>query len=79
MNINELVETYPNDMELGGKIRELYWKGRENFDTLKEKMKDAKIFESPDGGKTVYVRGWGEDISSRKKVTTQLNLFDEAN
>ena len=48
MNIEQLVKDYPNDMELGGKIRELYWKGRENFDTLKEKMKDAKIFESPD-------------------------------
>jgi len=26
MNINELVEQYPNDMELGSKIREIYWK-----------------------------------------------------
>ena len=42
-------------------------------------MKDAKIFESPDGGRTVYVRGWGEDISTRKKVTNQLNIFDEIN
>jgi hypothetical protein len=42
-------------------------------------MKDAKIFESPDGGRTVYVRGWGEDISARKKVTNQLNIFDETN
>ena len=79
MNIEQLVKDYPNDMELGSKVRELYWKGRENFDTLKEKMKDAKIFESPDGGKTVYVRGWGEESSSRKLVTDQLNLFDETN
>ena len=77
MNIEQLVKDYPNDMELGGKIRELYWKGRENFDTLKEKMKDAKIFESPDGGKTIYVRGWGEPTSTRKLHTNQLDLFDE--
>ena len=49
------------------------------MDELGEKMKDAKIFESPDGGKTVYVRGWGEDTSTRKKVTNQLNIFDEIN
>ena len=79
MNINQLIEQYPNDMELGSKIREIYWKERETSDMLKEKMKDAKIFESPDGGKTVYVRGWGEDIKSRKEVTNQLTIFqDEA-
>jgi len=37
MNINELVEQYPNDMELGSKIREIYWKERETSDILKEK------------------------------------------
>jgi len=79
MNIEELVKEYPNDMELGSKIRELYWEGKKNIDQLNEKMKDAKIFESPDGGKTVYVRGWGEDVSSRKKVTNQLNLFNDVN
>jgi hypothetical protein len=81
MNIEELVKEYPNDMELGSKIRELYWEGKKNIDQLNEKMKDAKIFESPDGGKTVYVRGWGEDISSRRLVENknQLNLFNEIN
>ena len=79
MNIEKLVKEYPNDMELGNKVRELYLKGRESFDTLTEEMKDAKIFESPDGGKTVYVRGWGEDITTRKEVTNQLELFDEIN
>ena len=79
MNIEQLVKDYPNDMELGSKVRELYYEGRKGIDTLNEKMKDAKIFESPDGGRTVYVRGWGEDISARKKVTNQLNIFDEIN
>ena len=27
--IQQLVEQYPNDMELGGAIRQLYWKNRE--------------------------------------------------
>ena len=79
MNIEQLVNDYPNDMELGKKVRELYYEGRKYMDELGEKMKDAKIFESPDGGKTVYVRGWGEDTSTRKKVTNQLNIFDETN
>ena len=77
MNIEELVKKYPNDMELGSKIRELYWEGKNNIDQLEEKMKDAKIFESPDGGKTIYVRGWGEPTSTRKLHTNQLNLFNE--
>lgn len=77
MDIEQLVKEYPNDMELGSKVRELYNEGRKAFDTLNEKMKDAKIFESPDGGKTVYVRGWGEDIKTRKLVTNQLTIFDD--
>ena len=77
MDIEKLVNEYPNDMELGSKVRELYLKGRESFDTLKEELKDPKIFESPDGGKTVYVRGWGEDINTRKLVTNQLTIFDD--
>ena len=77
MDIEKLVNEYPNDMELGKKVRELYIEGRKSFDTLNEKMKDAKIFESPDGGKTVYVRGWGEDVKTRKIVTNQLTIFDD--
>ena len=76
MDIEQLVKEYPNDMELGSKVRELYNEGRKSFDILNEKMKDAKIFESPDGGKTVYVRGCGEDIKTRKLVTNQLTIFD---
>lgn len=79
MNIEQLVNDYPNDMELGKKVRELYLEGRKFQDKLSEKMKDAKIFESPDGGRTIYVRGWGEPTSSRKLSTNQLNLFNETN
>ena len=45
MNIEQLVKDYPNDMELGSKVRELYYEGRKYMDELGEKMKDAKIFE----------------------------------
>ncbi len=79
MNIEQLVNDYPNDMELGKKVRELYREARKFQDNLSEKMKDAKIFESPDGGRTIYVRGWGEPTSDRKLSTNQLNLFNETN
>jgi hypothetical protein len=38
------------------------------LEKLNEKMKDAKIFESPDGGKTIYERGFGEDVRNRRLV-----------
>ena len=78
MDISKLVEQYPNDMELGAAVRELYWKLREPMDRLTEKMKGKKIFESPDGGKTIYVREFGQDVSERKLVedTNQLRLFN---
>ena len=77
LNIKDLVEQYPNDMELGAAVRELYWKRREPMDKLTEKMKGKKIFESPDGGKTIYVREFGQDVTERKLVedVNQLNLF----
>ena len=68
MNIEKLVEQYPNDMELGAAVREIYWKNRKQHDELMEKMKDAKIYESPDGGKTVTERPFGGDVSQRKIV-----------
>ena len=64
----ELVEEYPNDMELGAEIRKLYWDNVSRLEKLNEKMKDAKIFESPDGGKTIYERNFGEDVRNRRLV-----------
>lgn len=64
----ELVEQYPNDMELGAEIRKLYWDNVSRLEKLNEKMKDAKIFESPDGGKTIYERNFGEDVRNRRLV-----------
>ena len=67
----ELVEQYPNDMELGAAIRKLYWDNVSRLEKLNEKMKDAKIFESPDGGKTIYERNFGEDPRKRRLVTRE--------
>jgi hypothetical protein len=79
MNIEKLIKEYPNNYSLGEKVRELYYESRKQVSLLNEKMKDCKIYESPDGGRTIYVRGWGEEISTRKLHTNQLNLFDDLN
>ena len=74
--IKKIVEETPNDMELGEKIREMYWNNRE----LQKQYINMKgwIYESPDGGKTITRRKMGEDISERELVKdlSQLNLFE---
>ena len=74
--IKKIVEETPNDMELGEKIREMYWKNRE----LEKQYINMEgwIYESPDGGKTITRRKLGEDISERELVKdlSQLNLFE---
>tara|TARA_B100000035_G_scaffold62744_1_gene50775 strand:+ start:886 stop:1128 length:243 start_codon:yes stop_codon:yes gene_type:complete len=74
--IKKIVEETPNDMELGEKIREMYWKNRE----LEKQYINMEgwIYESPDGGKTITRRKMGEDISERELVkdSSQLNLFE---
>ena len=74
--IKKIVEETPNDMELGEKIREMYWKNRE-LEKQYIKM-EGWIYESPDGGKTITRRKMGEDISERELVKdlSQLNLFE---
>jgi len=64
MDLKKLVKEYPNDMELGKKVRSIYLQ-REKF---LEEHKDVKIFESPDGGKTVYERPFGGDYTTKKLV-----------
>ena len=57
----EYTKKTPNNMELGEKIRELvYTLNDEN--TLTTTLKDTTyIYESPDGGDTVYRRESGKD------------------
>lgn len=75
--LKQLVEKYPNDMELGSKIREMYWANKNRVDELTKKMEGAKILESPDGGKTIYQRDFGQDPRERTLVedVNQLKLF----
>ena len=76
MNIDKLVEQYPNDMELGEKVREMYWENKKIQEAFIDKK--AWIFESPDGGKTVYSRRAG-DYGNEKLVTNpnQMELFKD--
>lgn len=64
----KLVEQYPNDMELGAAIRKLYWDNVSRLEKMQKEMEGVKIFESPDGGKTVYERPFGGDVSQRTLV-----------
>jgi hypothetical protein len=66
--LKDLVEQYPNDMELGSKVRELYWENLSRLEKLQKEMEGKFIYESPDGGKTVYQRPFGGDISQRTLV-----------
>lgn len=52
--ITRMIKKTPNDMELGKQIRDWY--------------NTNKIFESPDGGKTIYERPIGGNITDRKLI-----------
>ena len=68
LDISNLVEQYPNDMELGAKVRELYSENVSRLEKLQKEMEGKFIYESPDGGKTVYQRPFGGDVSQRTLV-----------
>lgn len=68
MDINKLVEQYPNDMELGREVRKLYLENISRLEKLQKEMEGKFIYESPDGGKTVYQRPFGGDINERTLV-----------
>ena len=40
--IRELVQDYPNDMELGGKVRQLLWKPKPHFPSKKQREEWSK-------------------------------------
>jgi hypothetical protein len=64
----KLVEQYPNDMELGREIRKLYWENVSRLEKLQKEMEGKFIYESPDGGKTVYQRPFGGNVNERTLV-----------
>ena len=53
-----IVENTPNNMELGKKIRSYFFELEEN---------NPYIYESPDGGETVYRREFGK-YDTREKI-----------
>ena len=59
--LREMIKDTPNDAELGNKIRQKSW----------EEQKETKyIYESPDKGKTVYRRKFGDYDSPRELIST---------
>ena len=69
-----LIKKYPNDYDLGEKVRQL-GNDMEEFD-------DVYIYESPDGGKTLYRRKAGDYDTPREQIVsdgnplpTQMELF----
>ena len=50
------------------------------YNTLLESIKDSKIFESPDGGKTIYERPFGGNLSERKLISneTRKSIFSDS-
>lgn len=63
----DLVEKFPNDALLGEELRKQYW----DFKNRLNEYKGVNIFESPDGGKSVYSRPFGGEISERKLVSNE--------
>ena len=62
--LREMIKDTPNDAELGNKIRRKSW----------EKQKETKyIYESPDNGKTVYRREFG-NYDKRELIKTENNM-----
>jgi hypothetical protein len=61
--LKEMVKNTPNDADLGSKIREMSWKQ----DEQQEENKGKYIYESPDGGKTIYRREFG-NYDKREKI-----------
>jgi len=60
--LREMIQDTPNDAELGSKIRQKSW----------EKQKEIKyIYESPDKGKTVYRRKFGDYDSPRELISVE--------
>ena len=57
--IKTMVHDEPNNMQLGKKIRSYF---------LDETNKTTYIYESPDGGETVYRRRFGEIDGLKEKI-----------
>ena len=68
--LRKMIKDTPNDAELGNKIREMSWEGETRFWPEKE---TKYIYESPDNGKTVYRREFG-NYDKRELIKTENNM-----
>tara|TARA_Y100000361_G_C11012960_1_gene265345 strand:- start:16 stop:546 length:531 start_codon:yes stop_codon:yes gene_type:complete len=79
----DMIDDTPNNMMLGKKIRRFYHELKEAtpdpLERVANTMKDKPtyIYESPDGGNTVYKREQGTDESVLVKDGEQLHIFEE--
>ena len=71
--LTSLVDKYQNDYKLGKVVRNMSWN-----ESIPDQQK--YIYESPDGGETIYRRKFN-DYDNREQVNhdidPQLNLFNE--
>lgn len=74
--IIELIRENSNDMELGKKIRTLYYQKQERIDEYMKSVEGKFIYESPDKGETIYQRPLGSPLSERTLVDrTTSSIF----
>jgi len=69
-----LVETTPNNMDLGKRVRTYYY---DHTEEVTEETPELFVYESPDNGKTLFKRKIGE-YADRKLVdeeSKQMELF----
>ena len=72
-DLYHMVETTPNNMELGKRVRQYYWDNTEP--TVSDEP--VYIYESPDGGETVYRRKIGDYDTPREQVDKDGNPLSE--
>ena len=58
---------YPNNQDFAEVVRKMVWKKENQIEKIQEENKGKIIFESPDGGKTVYKREFG-NYNKREKL-----------
>ena len=68
--LRKMIKDTPNDAELGNKIRQKSWEGETRFWPEKE---TKYIYESPDNGKTVYRREFG-NYDKKELIKTENNM-----
>ena len=71
--IYHIIDATPNDRELGKRVREYYWSHTEEV----EEDEPVYIYESPDNGKTLYRRKFGDYATNREQVEEVVDDLEE--